>query len=247
MLERCGGEGAGGVLKLVAKGRLRAFLAPGKPLALKSLYFVESEIQACVASSKREQKWLNRTDTAKVLGVASAVLSRWIAQGLLTPTFAPFGCAGQRWRRFPESAIQEFQETYAFTCQAAEILGIGILTLRDWMSQGVLTPVTIGETCRCHSHLFRRADLEQMHRVRKEKVTEGGVPERKLVSTVELAAYLGVTTTRVRQLISQKAIVPDAGPGIDGTTFYQFDLSAVTYKRRYRPYAPYRHKTRISP
>ena len=110
--------------------------------------------------SKQGQGLFDGEETARRLGVESWVISRWAAQGLLSPAVR-YGYEAY----FAREEIERFLADYVSSKEAAEVLGLGVRELEagDW-SWGLEAASGIGMDRRA-VYLLHRGDVE---RVRSE-------------------------------------------------------------------------------
>ncbi len=124
--------GMTGLIRLVDEGRLKPALDPTRA-GLAAMIFNKSDLQKLVeadSEKRRNEIGLTVQDAAKSLGVKDVVIKRWAKGGLLRASF--YGKAIS----IPRADICKFKETYLFTEEVAEQLGVTPRTVADWARLG---------------------------------------------------------------------------------------------------------------
>src|SRR6266851_1404238 len=185
------GLNAVSILSCVAERRLRAYGIAGQELKLGSLHFGRSDIEQYIHKIKSENNWVGREELTRLLKVKDATLTRWVRKGLISPTTV-VGSA----QYFSRETVENFIEDYITTVEAAEILGVGKLTVQKWARLGRLSGICIsGPTIDgCHEYLFNKASLLQW---RKERLPFG-----------EAAHLLGVSKATLHRWVKEGKVEP---------------------------------------
>jgi excisionase family DNA binding protein len=191
------------VLGSVLEGDLTLFdLDPAQPL-LRRLALSRDEIQRYLDERERQRRedlgLLTVREAAVLLGVSDEVLQRWIRLGLLS-----CGQSGEQGRK-PRPLIRRdtldiFRETYLFTEEVAQCLGISPGTVHKYVRKGIISPVA-GRRRRDGGNrlLFLRKEVEALL-----------LPEGFTVR--EAARMLEVGPGRVYALLKSGRLAGIAGP-----------------------------------
>ncbi len=165
----------------------------------------------CSEEIEKLRERLNQTkpilsvqESTKLLGLKRThILKKWIARGLLT-------------HPLERQKILKFWDNYVWTEQAAEIMGVGILTVQKWARNGRLHPISGGEVDGLHRYLFRR---EEVIRFR---------PNNRL-TTPQMAKRLGLSRGHLIAKINAGTLdpMPVSGPTIDGCKHYLFFANSL--------------------
>jgi DNA-binding transcriptional MerR regulator len=155
------------ILSCVAEGRLRAYGIAGQELKLGSLRFDRSDIEQYIHRIESENNWVSREELTKLLKVKDVTLTRWVREGLISPTTV-LGSA----QYFSRETVEKFMRDHITTDEAAVILDVGKLTIQKWARLGRLSEVCISgpNIDGYHAYLFNKARLIQW---RKERLPFG--------------------------------------------------------------------------
>lgn len=107
--------------------------------------------------------------------------------------------------------VEQFAREYIYADEAAQILGIDVLTLYKWVRQQRVQPVLGGadNVSGLHRYLFRRSSIEEL-------------ASSTLLTGPQLAKIMGVHRSHVHRLVRSGQIHPVSGPGVDNSGHYQF-------------------------
>jgi hypothetical protein len=145
-----------GILKRVARGRLACYVSLDS-CGLRRMMFTAGDIRAVLEASKAEKKWMNYKEVAKRMGVKESSVHHWIESGLLVPTAA---CGGAYY--FDQDVAEEFITGHVFIDKAAQIAGVAVGVVREWVRNGWLKPVSGPKVDFYYRNLFRCGDVEQL-------------------------------------------------------------------------------------
>jgi len=110
---------------------------------------------------------------------------------------------------YSKETLIDFQNNYITSQKAAEILGIGELTVQKWARSGRLKPISGKEIDGCHDYRFSRKEIEALSK------------EHRLTAP-EMAKQLGISRSQMITWIRKGKATPTSGPGIDGMKHYLF-------------------------
>ena len=174
------GLDAASILQLVVEGQLQAYAASDDKLLLSSLLFARPDLQQYIEDMKVENDWIGREEARRLLCVKDGTLARWVKGGLLTPcaTYAHV-------QYFHTSTIRQFTADYISSDEAAQILGIGKLTVQKWARIGrlAISCVSGPEIDGSHAYLFNK---EKLLRWRSERLTFGEAAQLLKISGATL-------------------------------------------------------------
>jgi excisionase family DNA binding protein len=178
------GLNAASILSYVAEGKLRAYFSADCDPKLTSLLFDRSDIQQCILSMKMENGWVSREDVTKLLKVKDITLARWVKFGLISPA-AVYGSA----QYFDWETIEAFIADHITTEEAANLLGVGKLTVQKWTREGRLARTCVGGPTvdGGHTYLFEKKKLVQW---RKERLSFGEAVQLLEVSKATLHCWV---------------------------------------------------------
>ncbi len=190
------GLNAVSILSNVAEGRLPACQIEGQELKLGSLLFDRSGIEQYIHKIKSENNWVSREELTKLLKVKDVTLTRWVREGLISPTTVLGGA-----QYFSRDSVEEFMGDHITTDETAEMLNVGKLTVQKWVRLGRLSEVCISgpNIDGYHSYLFNKASLIQWQ---NERLPFG-----------EAVRLLGVSKATLHQWVSERKIEPLEGMG----------------------------------
>src|SRR5262249_36517004 len=132
------GLDAASLLQRVIEGKLQAYKIDEDRLSPNCLFFHYADLRQCVENIKAENNWINREETATLLGIKDSTLARWVKIGLLTPNIIH-----NHVQFFNKLAINQFVAEHMTSDEAAQILGIGKLTVQKWARIGRLAEVCV--------------------------------------------------------------------------------------------------------
>ncbi len=186
------GLNAASILSYVAEGKLRAYFSAERDPKLTSLLFDRSDIQYCIQSMKLENGWVSREDVTKLLKIKDITLARWVKFGLISPA-AVYGSA----QYFDRETIEAFIADHITTEEAANLLGVGKLTVQKWTREGRLARACVGGPTvdGGHTYLFEKKKLVQW---RKERLSFGEAVQLLEISKATL--YRWVDEGKVKPL-----------------------------------------------
>ena len=144
------------LLRYVAAGKLPCYLSWGAQ-GLGQMTFTEGDIRALLEESKADRGWVSHKEVARQMGVKESSVSRWVESGLLSPVAA---CGGVHY--FDENRADEFATGHVFIDQVVEIAETTPDTVREWIRDGLLEPVSGPKVDRYYRNLFRREDVERL-------------------------------------------------------------------------------------
>lgn len=144
------------ILQRVIEGKLQAYKTEEDKLSLISLLFRRADIQQCIEAVKAEKGWISREETTKLLGVKDNTLTRWVKFGLLTPSIIH-----KHVQFFDKVVINQFIAEHIISGEAAQILGIGKLTVQTWARIGRLAEAGVSgpNIDGHHAYLFNKKRL----------------------------------------------------------------------------------------
>jgi len=145
-----------GILKRVARGRLACYVSLDEN-SRKRMGFTAGDLRAVLESFKAEKKWMNDKEIAKRMGVRESSVHHWIESGLLVPAAA---CGGAYY--FGQRVAKQFIDGHVFIDRAAQIAGVAVSVIREWIRNGRLQPVSGPKVDLYYRNLFRCKDVEQL-------------------------------------------------------------------------------------
>jgi len=177
---------------------------------LKTLRIAPSDLQRLIDETQTTNHWLSRADIARLMEVKHTVVSKWVDAGLINPVSMNGNVP-----HFDEVQIQRFKAEHVFTEEAAEMMGIGILTVQKWIRGRRLKAVSGADIDGCHRWLLKRVDVERLR------------PENRLTAP-QAAKLMGIGEAQFLVWIKQGRVQPVSGPGIDGMGQFLFLLDQIT-------------------
>jgi len=192
------------ILSSIAQGKLTAYMSENGLQGASSLLFERADVSGAAEQIKAENGWYDAADIAKLLHLKRTVIDKWIGNSLLTPIATP-GLA----HYFDRAAVEAFIADHVFTEEAAEIMGIGDVTVQRWIRGGRLKAVSGADIDGCHRWLLKRADVERLK------------PENRL-TLPQAAKVMGVSDATLLKWVQEGKVKPVSGPGIDGMGQYLF-------------------------
>jgi excisionase family DNA binding protein len=105
---------------------------------------------------KLENGWLSREEVTKLLKIKDITLARWVKFGLFTPIIVNGNA-----QYYDRDKIEEFIANHITTEEAAELLGVGKLTVQKWTRNGRLSGACVSgpNIDGYHSNIFNRDKL----------------------------------------------------------------------------------------
>ena len=119
--------------------------------------FTAGALRAVLKSFKAEKNWMDDKEIAKRMGVMQSSVHHWIESGLLVPAAA---CGGAYY--FAQRVAKQFIDGHVFIDKAAQIAGVAVSVVREWVRNGRLEPVSGPKVDLYYRNLFRCKDVEQL-------------------------------------------------------------------------------------
>ena len=132
---------------------------------------------------------MSRKEVTKYLKIKDVTLAKWVRASFLVPV-AVF----TNTQYFDRLEVEKFMADYITSEEAAQLLGIGKLTVQKWARQGRLQASSGPGIDECHEYLFNRKSLLYW---RKCRLTFG-----------EAIRYLGVSKATLHRWVSEEKITP---------------------------------------
>lgn len=195
---------AADVLESLIDGEIVPVLAPNTVPMLSNLRFSPNAHHCLKEAIIQKNHWVSLDQFARKMRVKPLIVRRWIQSKLVS-------CiqVGPKTRFFTRENVKNFQMNYLTSQQAADIIGVGVLTVQKWARLGRLHPVSGEDVDGCHEYRFARSEIVSLS-------TE------KRMTAPQLARQLGISRTQMSVWIRQGKVNPISGPGIDGAKHYLF-------------------------
>jgi hypothetical protein len=195
---------AADVLESVMDGRIIPVLAPNAVPTLNNLGFSPNAHHSLKEAIIQKNHWVSLDQFARMMRVKPLIVRRWIKSKLMSCVQV-----GSKTRFFTREEVKNFQMNYLTSQQAADIIGVGVMTVQKWARLGRLHPVSGEDVDGCHEYRFARTEIVSLS-------TE------KRLTAPQLAKQLGISRTQMSVWIRQGKVNPISGPGIDGAKHYLF-------------------------
>lgn len=192
------------LLHLILDGRIRAFWVTDR---LIDMAVSADDIKRVLAEIPEKRPQIPRSQFARMMSVKRLhIIDQWVENGLITPVRITGSGT-----YFDREDVEAFVHNYLCTDEAAEILGIGVLSVQKWARLGRLHPVSGGEVDGLHRYLFRRSEIERFR------------PSNRLTAP-QMAERLGIGRSQMVVRIQNGTAdpIPISGPGIDDCKHYLF-------------------------
>lgn len=196
------------VLLNIFEDKLHVYYKARDHFQLSCLVFVRSDVQAWIEAFKRERHWMGQEAVIKVLGVKYETYLSWVKLDLLTPV----AIVGTR-RFFDSRVIEQFRVRYVRSDEAANILGIKVSCLLQWIKRGWLKETFIGDAFTKAHHSYYLFDREALVRWRNERLP-----------SADAAQLMGINQEALRYLVRRGKLNPLPGMGTCPYWFKREDL-----------------------
>ncbi len=202
------GLNAAQVLVQVAEGRLHAFHNESGQFQLSSLQFARADVQAWVDTIKAEKHWMGQEAVLDFLGVKYETYSSWLKAGLIFPV-AVVGHI----KYFDRRSIEQFRSRYVLSEEAANLLGIKVSCLYQWISYGWLDGTFFGSRFTQDHHSYYLFDRDCLLQWRNERVASS-----------EAAELLGIKREALLYLVRKGKLTPLSGASTRPYWFLRQDI-----------------------
>jgi len=150
------GFNAASIIARVADGKLIAYHQSKSPFSCRNLLFERKDVNACVKAVLAEQGWMSRKAVTKYLKIKDGTLAKWVKAELLVPNVVHANT-----QYFDKATVEKFATGHITSEGAAELLGVGMLTVQRWARLGRLQAVSGPGIDEHHDYLFNRENLLQ--------------------------------------------------------------------------------------
>lgn len=197
------------IIQSVLNGELRVRWSGS---SLHQLELLSDDVESLRERLYLERERFSRRQVAEMLSVKPRSIQRWIEIGLIE---ADVDGNGATW--ITKENWLCFRESYIFSHEAVEILGVSLLTVQKWAQNGRLHSVCGGDGSDLHRYLFRREEVKKL------------APDNRM-TTPQLAKEMGLSRSHMTVWIKEGKVKPVSGPGIDGMRNFLFLRSELRDK-----------------
>jgi len=195
------GDGLAQIMQFIIANRVQLY---GARLQSAHLFIPLSAVKILKKRVEEAFPYLTRQQIAEMKNVKLETVTQWVNMRLLIPAKVT-----HKGMYFDKPTVKSFLESYVFTSEAADILGVGVLTVQKWARIGRLKPISGPSVNSQHRYIFRRDEVEKLCRTQR-------------LTAPQLAKKICISRSQLWQWIKQKKVSPISGPGIDGSKHYLF-------------------------
>lgn len=148
------GLNAASIIAHVADGKVLAYRQSNEQFSCRDLVFEHKDINAYVKAILAEKGWMSRKDVTRYLKIKDGTLVKWVKAGLLVPNVIHANT-----QYYDRVTVEKFAADHVTSEGAAELIGVGMLTVQKWVRQGRLQAVSGPGIDEHHDYLFNKTYL----------------------------------------------------------------------------------------